>query len=189
MALDAAWPSLNKNFDGASQKLKEAVEQIYREASLTKSNTAEEIESRERTSASLLATLSLSDEDTSCPRDVSLPAVNQYFYGRKPDLDAITAHLAKFQPRNGTQSFTIFGIGGVGKTSLAAAFAHTCRANATYDAIFWIRSETSIALQKSFTEIACALELPRASGDHGSNIILVKNWLHRTCTFLSVHVT
>ena len=184
MALDAAWPSLNKTFDGASQKLDEAVQQIYQEASLTNFNTAEEIESRERTNASLLATLSLSDEYTSFPRDVSIPAANQYFYGREPDLDAITTHIANFQPRNGTQSFTIFGIGGVGKTSLAVAFAHTCRANSTYDAIFWIRSETSIALQKSFTEIAGALELPRASGDHGGNIILVKNWLNRTCMFL-----
>ena len=84
------------------------------------------------------------------------------------------------------QSFTIFGIGGVGKSSLAVAFAHSCRANSTYDAIFWIRSETSIAIQESFTEIACALELPRASGDHGSNIILVKDWLNKTCMFQSV---
>lgn len=164
----------------------EAVQQIFQEASLTSFNTAEEIESRERTNASLLATLSLSDEYTSFPRDVSLPAANQYFYGREPDLDAITTHLAKFQPRNGLQSFTIFGIGGVGKSSLAAAFAHACRANSTYDAIFWIRSETSIALQKSFTDMAWALELPRASGDHGGNIILVQNWLNRTCMFLSV---
>ena len=186
MALDAAWPSLNKTFDRASQKLEEAVQQIFQEASLTSFNTAEEIESRERTNASLLATLSLNDEYTSFPRDVSLPAANRYFYGREPDLDAIATHLAKFQPRNGTQFFTIFGIGGVGKTSLAVAFAHTCRANSTYDAIFWIRSETSIALQKSFTDIACALELPRASGDHGGDIILVKNWLNRTCMFLSV---
>ena len=187
MALDAAWPSLNKTFERASQKLDEAVQQIFQEASLTSFNTAEEIESRERTNASLLATLSLADEYTSFPRDVSLPAANQYFYGREPDLDAITTHLAKFQPRNGTQSFTIFGIGGVGKSSLAAAFAHACRANSTYDAIFWIRSETSIALQKSFTDIAWALELPRASGDHGGNIILVQNWLNRTCVFPFVY--
>ena len=168
--------------------MEEAVQQIFQEASLTSFNTAEEIESRERANASLLATLSLNDEYTSFPRDVSLPAANQYFYGREADLGAITTHLAKFQPRNGLQPFTIFGIGGVGKTSLAIAFAHTCRANSTYDAIFWIRSETSIALQKSFTEIACALELPRASGDHGSNIILVKNWLNRTCMLLLVSV-
>ena len=181
MALDAAWPKLNKDFDRASQKLEEAVQQIYEEASFTSFTTAEEIESRERTNASLLATLALSDEYTSFPRDVSLPAANQHFFGRKSDLDAIATHLDKFQPRNGLQSFTIFGIGGVGKTSVAVAFAHSCRANSTYDAVFWIRSETSIALQESFTEIARALELPRASGDHSSNIILVKNWFNKTC--------
>ncbi len=183
MALDAAWPSLNRDFGRASQRLEEAVHQIYREASLTSFPTAEEIESRERNNASLLATLSLSDEYTSFPRDVSLPAANQHFFGRESDLAKITTHLDKFQPRNGLQPFTIFGLGGVGKTSLAVAFAHSCRANSTYDAVFWIRSETSIALQESFTEIACALEFPRASGDHGSNIILVKNWLNKTCMF------
>ena len=184
MALDAAWPNLNKDFDRASHKMENVVKQIYQEASLT---MPEETESRERTNANanLLATLSLSDEYTTFPRDVSLPPANQHFFGRKSDMEAIAWHLGKFQPKDGLQSFTIFGIGGVGKTSLAVAFAHSCRANATYDAVFWIRSETSIALQESYTEIARALELPRASGDHGSNIILVKNWFNKTCMFRS----
>ena len=185
MALDAAWPSLNKDFSRASQRLDDAVQQIYQEAALTSFTTIEESESRERSNASLLATLSLSDEYTSFPCDVSIPAANQHFFGRKPDLVAIQTHLDKFQTRNGLQAFTVYGIGGVGKTSLAVAFAHSCRANSTYDAVFWIRSETSIALQESFTEIARALELPRANGDHGNNIILVKNWFHKTCMFHS----
>lgn len=112
-----------------------------------------------------------------------IPPEREYFQGRTETLEAIKNHLVKSDDH--VRSFAIYGLGGVGKTSLALKFAHDCWTNRTYDAIFWIKSETSFALKQSFTDIACRLNLPDAQhGDHDSNIIQVKNWLNQTRKYL-----
>lgn len=104
---------------------------------------------------------------------------NTRFYGRDAELDKIDEFL---RPR-GDQSlktYTIYGRRGVGKTQIALQYAYENRAG--FDAIFWIQCETSVSIRQSFTDVAVALELPRAErhGRHEENQLAVHDWLKRT---------
>lgn len=97
-------------------------------------------------------------------------------------MKAIKNHLIESEKTNDLRSFAIYGLGGVGKTSLALNFAHYCRENKKYDAIFWLNGETSVALRQFFTDIAYCLEhiRPGMNEYQESNVLLVQNWLGKT---------
>ena len=136
---------------------------------------------RDQANANVFAMLPLDEECTQFPCDVLGPA-DQYFYGRQGDLKLIKDHLDADTLASNPQCCTVYGLGGVGKTSIALAYAHSCRRSGRYDAIFWIRAETPIALKESFTDISLRLKLPgaRRDGDHVDNIMRVKNWFNST---------
>lgn len=113
---------------------------------------------------------------------VKIPPPRQYFQGRNEHLKAIKNHLIESEKTNDLRSFAIYGLGGVGKPSLALNFAHYCRENKKYDAIFWLNGKTSVALRQCFTDIAYCLGLIRPGMNEGqeSNVLLVQNWLGKT---------
>lgn len=120
---------------------------------------------------------------------VKIPPPRQYFLGRDEHLKAIKNHLIVSEKINDLRSFAVYGLGGVGKTSLALNFAHYCRENKIYDAIFWLNSETPFALRQSFTDIAYCLELirPGMNEDQESNVLLVQTWLGKTSESTTSH--
>jgi hypothetical protein len=65
-------------------------------------------------------------------------------------------------------SIAIYGRRGVGKTDIALEYAYANVAG--FEAIFWIQCETSITLRQSFTDMACALNLPGADRNGNSKI-------------------
>ena len=90
-----------------------------------------------------------------------LPSDNtDHFLGRNDYLSSIVAALdPKGPPKQ--RSYRIWGLGGVGKTQIALAYAN--RSIASFDVILWVRAETEAALKRSFTDIAINLELEGAS--------------------------
>ncbi|OBT62906.1 hypothetical protein VE03_07906 [Pseudogymnoascus sp. 23342-1-I1] len=82
------------------------------------------------------------------------------FFGRNDVLDKISLALDP-SARNKQQYFTLSGLGGVGKSSVALAYAN--RSVCKYDAIFWVRAETEASLFQSFADIALNLDIPDAS--------------------------
>lgn len=101
------------------------------------------------------------------------------FYGRKDILKQLEVALIPEKSSRGIQSVLLHGLGGVGKSQTALAFAH--RNSNCFDAIFWIRSETTTSLKDSFTNIALALNLAgaRGEGHDEENLLYFQAWLRK----------
>lgn len=116
---------------------------------------------------------------------VHLP-LNPRFTGRESSLKLIRDVLDgdPHQPR--FASLALWGMGGVGKTQTALAYAHERIAKGT-PAVFWLNAEKGLELSKSFTQMALALKLEGAvrEGTTSQNRALVNNWLQKTRRSLS----
>lgn len=122
---------------------------------------------------------------------------NRGFVGRGDALQAIDK--AFFGPLNGTsesddhsndtRTFAICGLGGVGKTQVAAQFAHTRKDR--FDAIFWISAENAQKLGDEFNRIALKLGLINEDSVDAQDTVvtlnLVKGWLADPVKYLDTH--
>ncbi|KAI1125146.1 P-loop containing nucleoside triphosphate hydrolase protein [Nemania abortiva] len=113
------------------------------------------------------------------PHRVNLPAQNIRFYGRTDVIEKIHDELMFFKTPGTIKTTVLYGLGGVGKTEIARAYAYNVEKSC--DAIFWVSCESSMSLQEGFTAAALKLKLPGADAhDHLKNIHLVVNWLGTT---------
>lgn len=111
----------------------------------------------------------------------SLPvSKNPKFFGRKDLLDKIAMALKPSSDPTEFRSVVVHGLGGLGKTQLALAFAYNHVEE--FEVILWIASETLPALEQSFSTIALdKLKLPGAQAkEHTRNAALVLTWLQNT---------
>lgn len=164
------------------EDMDKAVKHVYELASFAKLDS--EADTKRRADDKLLALIGSSEESTTKFPCYQFPPVDSQFFGRAKELKSIKDALAPDNERNALRSFAIYGLGGIGKSTLALAYAEQCKREDIYDAVFWVRSENLADLRDSFTDIALRLELFRASdnADSDSNVILVKNWLGKTGT-------
>src|SRR5262249_39933489 len=88
------------------------------------------------------------------PRGWRGPARNPNFTGRGDDLATLAAALAS-GPTVTVQA--VRGMGGVGKTQLAAEFAYAHAAD--YDLVYWFAAEESASIPDQFTALADQLGL------------------------------
>lgn len=162
--------------------VKEVAEAVERVHSFIKEVALESALEHKPQETNVLAGLDFLDDARIIFPCVKIPSPRQCFQGRDEHLKAIKNHLIESEKTNDLRSFAIYGLGGVGKTSLALNFAHYCRENKKYDAIFWLNGETPFALRQCFTDIAYCLELirPGMNEDQESNVLLVLNWLNKT---------
>lgn len=112
---------------------------------------------------------------------ISVPE-NPEFFGRESVMTSIDeAFFADNSTGDLTQTrtFAICGTGGVGKTQVATAYAHSRKDR--FDAIFWIHASSSLKLRDEFGRLAITLGLvDRDSSDARQQAItrdLVKGWL------------
>ena len=79
----------------------------------------------------------------------------------------------------GLSTFALCGIGGIGKTSVAADFVWMCRREKLFDAIFWIRADSVGKIRDTFSRIAIELRLQtgRQGRDRHVSTRLVLEWL------------
>lgn len=100
------------------------------------------------------------------------------FCGRQTELDLIDEVLSPLLKGIIRQrALCVYGIGGVGKSRIALAYASRCRDS--FDAIFVIPSENNIAVSRSFTRVARKLRLreQEQSGNAEEDNELVQQWL------------
>ena len=105
---------------------------------------------------------------------------NSLFHGRKDLLDDIYnvfGSEAK-SPYTGPACFVLFGIGGIGKTSIALEYTYVYEND--YDAIFWLRAESSVGLGDSYCAIARKMKLGVQNENKTHIIEEVKEWLEGT---------
>ncbi|KAI1427346.1 hypothetical protein F5Y12DRAFT_792364 [Xylaria sp. FL1777] len=110
---------------------------------------------------------------------VVLPAQNIRFYGRTDIINQIHDELMFFEAPGTIKTTVLHGLGGVGKTEIARAYAYHVKDSC--DVIFWVSCESSMSLQEGFTAAALRLQLSGADAhEHRKNINLVLNWLGTT---------
>ena len=73
----------------------------------------------------------------------------EYFCARQKELDEIHSELSGDGSR---RTVILHGLGGIGKTQLAVAYAKRYRAD--YSAIFWLNSKDEDSLKQSFARVA-----------------------------------
>jgi hypothetical protein len=100
------------------------------------------------------------------------------FFGREEVLRDIDSVLRP-QPNKQQKFLTLHGIGGVGKSKVALAYAK--RYESQFDMTMWIQSQTQMSLSQSFTDIAVELDIPGAerNGKGDENRDLVFDWLKK----------
>lgn len=97
---------------------------------------------------------------------------NPVFTGRTEVLDALRAGLVA----SGKQALS--GLGGIGKTQIAAEYAHQYRHE--YKAVLWAFADSAQSLSTSFIQIAKLLNLPvQDLPDQGVIVGAVKRWLEQ----------
>ena len=105
---------------------------------------------------------------------VSLPAANAHFTGRVALLNQLQAASQKRQPHIAiTQA--IAGMGGVGKTQLALAFAY--RHQQAYDLIWWLNGSDTTQLDGGLLALGQRLQLPLPEDDLPTARQIVLSWL------------
>ncbi|KAK4059480.1 hypothetical protein Trihar35433_10756 [Trichoderma harzianum] len=111
------------------------------------------------------------------------------FFGRESTFEEIDQVLGRDGSATAFQSITLFGFGGIGKSSIAARYIEKKMEEKKYDAVFWVYGETTASLRQSFTDIALRLKLPGAQPNlHNENLQLVQNWFQTTdCKWLVVY--
>ncbi|KAF2963290.1 hypothetical protein GQX73_g10280 [Xylaria multiplex] len=78
-------------------------------------------------------------------------------------------------------SVAMHGLGGIGKSTIASSYLERKYNENIYDICLWVRGETELSLQQSFTEIALRMKLPGARHQqHDENLVLVQDWLQST---------
>ncbi len=106
----------------------------------------------------------------------NLPPPNPHFTGRRERLDAIQT---AFQQSNGLAAITqtIAGLGGVGKTQLALAYAHDQRGD--YELIWLLRADDRATLDSDLRQLGMTLRLPVQNVDAPTARQMVLSWLRR----------
>lgn len=94
-------------------------------------------------------------------------------------MERIDQYLGNLKTQK-LRTYLIYGLRGVGKTQIALEYAR--RYASKFDAIFWIRCETSASLRQSFTDIAIELGLsePDQASRFEENQMKVLEWLKST---------
>ncbi|KAL4967483.1 P-loop containing nucleoside triphosphate hydrolase protein, partial [Aspergillus stella-maris] len=76
---------------------------------------------------------------------------SELFVGRSKELNQISEMLQPLDIQE-QQRLVLGGVGGIGKTQLAIAYAKSC--HQTYNSVFWLNAESEATLQDSFLLIA-----------------------------------
>ena len=114
---------------------------------------------------------------------ISIRSRTKPFFGRSDILsrleDALLPSGLETEDQNPKelQTFSLCGLGGIGKTEIAAEFMFCNKTK--FDAVFWLQADRPIKLREGFSEIVIKLDLEDAA-DAKDQIVstnLVNGWL------------
>ena len=176
------WKPLELRFSDAKRVLKASISRIETLARLAERSDRMD-ESFRRTSD----TVTLSKQTSQPEEYAKLPCVvlpkvrTKHVFDRSDFIKIMENFFDEEDPKRGFRSLAIYGLGGVGKTSVALKYAESRWQQGKLDALLWVHSEKLVSIRHSFTEIALRLKLPDArAGDDEENHALVLSWLQYT---------
>jgi len=172
-----AWPQLDSKINRRLSDLDATVKHLNDITTLSKANQERQVKHL----AIRHAPVPEPEEHGRFPVQMLPVAKNPAFYGRQIELGKIDQYLNWRKDGNPPlRTYTIYGRRGVGKTEIALQYAYSNPSE--FEAIFWIRCETSVSLRQSFSDMAMALNLPGADrhGHHEENLMAVQKWLKLT---------
>jgi tetratricopeptide (TPR) repeat protein len=114
----------------------------------------------------------------------NVPVMTRTFVGREEQLRQLKERLVGDGAVAITQVHAIHGLGGVGKTQLAARYAREHRDD--YDVIWWLRTERPETLRTDLAGLAVALGIADAEADEQDAFAAVQQWLERNGRWLVV---
>ena len=114
----------------------------------------------------------------------NVPVTTRTFVGREGAMEQLANGLSGEGVVAITQVQAIHGLGGVGKTQLAARYARTRRQS--YDVIWWLRAEQPATLRADLANLASALGLAGIEVDEQEAITAARSWLERNRRWLLV---
>ena len=174
------WQPLNSLFSSAKNEMDDAFFRVEKSTQLTRhASKVSEITQLQ----SLLSLSKSAPQETARLPCVMLPHVkSSRFFDRESVILQIEDFFNNPQSRHKFCSLALYGLGGIGKSSVAQRFAQKQLEEEKLDALFWIHGEKELSMKQSFTEIAMQLRLSEATPQHHDvNRGLVLNWLQRTC--------
>ncbi len=102
---------------------------------------------------------------------------NPYFTGREKYLELLDQHFKQNRPVAVTQPLSMSGLGGIGKTQLALAYAHRSY-RTVYRTVLWVDAASQATLEISYLALARLLQLPEKNEREVDHIVqAVKKWL------------
>lgn len=105
---------------------------------------------------------------------------HDFFLGRKRDLASIEDFFRLPNQSGGPLLAMFYGMGGVGKTTLALHYYETQRSDSSptprYSHGFWINAESQSSIDRSFHDMALALRRPASNAQEA--YIEVMEWLN-----------
>ncbi|KAI1313744.1 NB-ARC and TPR domain protein [Xylaria venustula] len=183
------WEPLEQQFRSFNSGVDDAVSRLEKMSRLSGLDDLNQLQSALDTSKSSSPNQS-SSELATLPCFIYPTSRTTRFFDRTEDIIQMDRYF-----NNGAQnanqpfrSLALYGIGGVGKSSVALRYAESRIHRKELDAMFWIAGEKEVTIRQSFTEIAMRLKLPGAQPrDHDQNRTLVLDWLQNTeCKWLLV---
>lgn len=191
------WKSFELDFDHTLQRVKTLSRDVEKEADLAKMRMERQkydvvLEMLQGLNTRPAQTL------TNARKHYHHIPINVYsrFRGREADLEVIRQALGPDETPTKLKSLALYGIGGVGKTQLAARYALDSKKH--FDTILWIPADSRLALEQGFRDAALCLGLSQESNDGASELSAtarVKDWLSdqnqgkraSTLTFACLH--
>ncbi|SRR6266487_162280 len=120
------------------------------------------------------------------PRLHNLPDPNPFFTGRATHLERLRTDLQDTGMVEITQSVSISGQGGIGKTQLALKYAHS-HFPKVYLTVLWVNAANATTLQADYDDVAELLKLPeRKDREPERRVRAVKRWLEEHTSWLLV---
>ncbi|CAL9620728.1 FxSxx-COOH system tetratricopeptide repeat protein [Streptomyces sp. NPDC058947] len=105
-----------------------------------------------------------------------IPARNPHFTGREEELRILRQRLTASAVEVLSQPpQAVFGLGGIGKTEIAAEYAH--RFAKEYDLVWWVRSEHEDRMRDAFVKLGKRLGLASPDGQRDKSIWTVMDAL------------
>ncbi|KAK1636213.1 hypothetical protein BDP81DRAFT_489364 [Colletotrichum phormii] len=175
---ETAWESLTNTFNDAYGNIDEAIQRI--------AQVAEMAEKQARATRLMQISDRIMNPKEAKQDRAALPcnnlpvAENRQFFGRDEILQKLDDHLQPANTQKPLSSIALHGLGGIGKTKIALAYAYHKLHD--LDAVFWIPAQDSFSIQQGFNRVAVdALKLPNAQPQaYQENMILVLTWMHTT---------